>query len=72
MSETPECKSPVERESDELRSSALPQLRDSLMNGAQRQPAVFMYRTHRFNPTPNVNATPGITSRLGYRHERLA
>ncbi|UVM20855.1 hypothetical protein [Pseudomonas wadenswilerensis] len=40
MSETPECKSPVERESDELRSSALPQLRDSLMNGAQRYSAI--------------------------------
>ncbi|WP_433912154.1 hypothetical protein [Pseudomonas vranovensis] len=44
MSETPECKSPVERESDEIRSSALPQLRDSLMNVARRLSAVPMYR----------------------------
>jgi hypothetical protein len=60
MSETPECKSPVERESDELRSSALPQLRDNLMNGAQRYSAIC---TAAINPVsrPMLNAITGIT-----------
>ncbi|QBF28163.1 hypothetical protein EXN22_21660 [Pseudomonas tructae] len=35
MTQTPECKSPVERECDEVCSSALPQLRDNLMKLAQ-------------------------------------
>ncbi|MBD9675756.1 hypothetical protein IB274_03545 [Pseudomonas sp. PDM18] len=36
MNENPERKTPVERDSDEFPSLALPQLRDSLMKGAER------------------------------------
>ncbi|QRY81834.1 hypothetical protein JVX91_12265 [Pseudomonas sp. PDNC002] len=36
MSENPERKTPVERNSDEFPSSALPQVRDSLMKDAER------------------------------------
>ncbi|MDD2057773.1 hypothetical protein N5D52_03455 [Pseudomonas sp. GD03860] len=36
MKETPECKSPVEPESDDFHAGALPQNRDRLMTLAER------------------------------------
>ncbi|WP_218277013.1 hypothetical protein, partial [Pseudomonas sp. FW305-42] len=43
MKETPECRSPIERESDESLASALPQNSDSLMNPAEWRDTIINY-----------------------------